>query len=110
MTVTQVFQSGRAAFDANGIARVSLGPDRQLESWRITLTTITTTSVLATVLKLYRQHETPSALVDVSRFNGNDDVSDSIIELIPTEKLLGVWTGGTPGAIATLTVSGMARR
>jgi len=42
----------------------------------------------------------------LSNFNGNNDVSDSRIELTPTEKLLGVWTGGTAGAIGTITVSG----
>jgi hypothetical protein len=106
-----LFQSARTTFDATGDARVVFGPDRAFERWRVTNTAITTSSAAATSFKLYRGlTETPSNLIDLSNFNGNNDVSDSVIDLTPGEKLLGVWTGGTPGANATLTVSGESIR
>lgn len=106
-----LFQSERAVFDANGEARVVIGPKRSFERWKITNTAITTTSTLTTSFKLYRgMTATPSNLIDLSNFNGNDDVSDSVIELPSGENLLGVWMGGTPGAFATATVSGESFR
>lgn len=106
-----LFQSERATFDANGEARVTVGPQRAFERWRITNTAITTTSTNVTAFKLYRGVTAiPSNLIDLSNFNGNDDVSDSVIELPAGEKLLGVWTGGTVGALATITVSGQSYR
>jgi hypothetical protein len=111
MSKYTLFESARATFGANGEARVILGPGRAFERWHITLLAITTTSTAVTAFKLYRgQLEAASSLVDLSNHNGNNDVSDSVIDLTPTEKLLGVWTGGTPNAIATITVSGDSLR
>jgi hypothetical protein len=60
---------------------------------------------------LYRgPSEVPTNLIDLSNHNGNGDVSDSIIDLSPGEKLLGVWDGGTVGASATITVTGESFR
>lgn len=103
-----LFDSGRATFDANGRAEVMLGPHNAFEHWDINLIVITTTSSLSTSFNLYRQIESPTSLVDSSSHNGNSDVSDSRIHLMPAEHLMGVWEGGTVGAIATMTVSGAA--
>jgi hypothetical protein len=101
-----LYESVSAVFDAAGRAAVRIGPSKYGESWHVTLSTITTTSVLATSFRYYRQHETPSAQFDVSLYNGNNDVSDSTVDLAPMEQLMGVWAGGTPGRVATLIVQG----
>jgi len=111
MSQYPLFDSGRAVFGADGTARVVIGPTRAFETWHIVLMNISTTSVLATSCKIYRgQQETPSSQVDVSRYNGNNDTSDSKIDLTPAERILAVWAGGTPGAAATITVSGTSER
>jgi hypothetical protein len=93
------------------MARVVVGPGRSFERWRITNTAISTTSAASTAFKLYRgPSEVPTNLIDLSNHNGNGDVSDSIIDLSPGEKLLGVWTGGDVGASATITVTGESTR
>lgn len=111
MSRYSLFQSARATFGADGMARVIFGPLRAFERWRITNTAISTTSTSTTAFKLYRGVvENPSSLIDISRFNGNGDSSDTVTELTPGEQLLGVWSGGTSGAMATVTVSGESFR
>lgn len=106
MSTIPLNQSAQAVFGANGIARVTVGPSRFDERWHIWLTNIVTTSTAITAFKLYRQRETASSIIDQSLYNGNGDVSDSEITLVAGEPLVGVWTGGTPGAVATLTLVG----
>lgn len=111
MSRYNLLESVRGIFDAAGICRVRIGPSRAFERWVITGMTIQTSSTAITAFRVYRgEMEAPSALIDLSNFNGNNDVSDTRTELTPTEKLLGVWTGGTPGAAGTLTVSGESVR
>ena len=109
MASLPLYESISAVFDAAGRASVRIGPSRYGESWHITLSTITTNSVLQTSFRYYRQHETPSSQFDISLFNGNNDVSDSVVDLAPMEQVMGIWAGGTPGRIATLIVQGQVK-
>lgn len=99
-------ESARAVFNAAGKAVATFGPVRPGETWDIDLINIETTSAIQTQFKLYRQREAAAALLDQSIFNGNSDVSDSTISVQNQAQLVGVWTGGTVGAVATITVSG----
>lgn len=98
--------SVNATFDAAGRAVVRIGPTRSGERWHVILTNISTTSLATTAFRLYRGREAASALLDQSLFNGNGDVSDTVYELLAGQDVVGVWSGGTVGAIGTLTLNG----
>lgn len=104
-----ILQSITDTFDADGIARASTGPTVFGTKWEVTRLVTSTTSVADTTLKVYLNSETPSALVD-STYLANNDVSETnSIMLATLDKLVFVWEGGTPGAVATGIVTGMQK-
>jgi len=106
----RLLESGDDTFDANGIATVRLGPVVYGDIWIITRVNISSTSVLATTGTLYLNAVRASNQIDTSA-SANADTSDtSDINLGTTEKVIFRWRGGTPGAVATMTVYGIAER
>jgi hypothetical protein len=102
--------SGTAIFDAAGEATARVGPDVYGDINIISRVNISTTSVAATTGTLYLNLVSPTAQLDTSA-SANSDTSDtSNIDLGTTEKLVFRWRGGTPGAIATITLYGIAER
>lgn len=97
--------TGEAIFNAGGRASVQLGPTAYGVEWFVSLMASTTTSTTETNLNVYRQTETPSALIANSR-KANGDFNDDEIRLRNLEKLVFVWTGGTPNALATINLEG----
>lgn len=98
--------AARSTFSAAGRAVVTLGPNTAIAGWQISRITINTTSVLPTLCNVYRSFENPSSQIDNS-LSGNQDASDNVDEYLrPGESLIFVWSGGTPGAIATANVGG----
>jgi hypothetical protein len=99
--------AANAVFDINGRAAVSIGPDRANISWKINRLVTSTTSSLTTQpqLRVYRNVETPSALVD-STYAANYDSSETNLLVGTGTRLLFIWTGGAPGATATIVLSG----
>lgn len=106
MRVLPLLVSGNAVFVTGGRAVVILGPQRSNEKWKVTYTSIQTTSASTTGMKTYRNFENPSNFIEASIFNGNNDSSDTVLELAPNEKLVFVWTGGTVGANALVSLRG----
>lgn len=97
-------------FDANGVATVRIGPEVYGDVWIITRVNVSSTSALATTGTLYLNVVRASNQLDTSA-GANADTSDtSDINLGTTEKLIFRWRGGTPGAIATMTLYGFAER
>lgn len=94
-----------ATFDASGRAVVSLGPTVYGSKWNVDRMVVTTQSSAVTKCFVYRNVEQATALTDSTK-TGNADTSETDIDLTPPDKLLFVWSGGTPGAIATAIVSG----
>lgn len=92
-----------AVFDANGdaVGEILVGPNQR---WEVTLLNTNTTSTSQTRLTVYRG-PVESTQVDFSR-TGNGDTSNTDIKLQQGEKLSAKWTGGTPGAQATLNIQG----
>lgn len=106
MRTVPLSASAKALFDANGRAVARLRPQRFNEAWRIKYTSIQTTSAITTGMKVYRDGESESNFIETSIFNGNNDSSDTVLDLAPGESLVYVWTGGTPGATGIVSVRG----
>ena len=110
MSDTPLYESSAAAADANGIARVSVGPLRSFETWDVRSTTVTSTSsTLVPTCKLYRGAESPSRLID-GTFTGTLDTTDTPYSLRSGDKLVAVWTGCDVGAQCTVTLEGQSTR
>lgn len=96
-----------ATIGADGSARVSLGPVIYGTTWKVARVVVTTTSTSATQFRLYRNSVAPARQVD-STFRGNDATSEESppIPLYYGENLIGVWSLGTPGATARMSLYG----
>ncbi len=94
-----------ATFGADGRAVARAGPNVYGSRWNVDLMVVSATSTLESECKVYRNVEQPTAMLDNTR-TGNQDVSDCNIDVRPGETLVVVWTGGTPGALATVVVNG----
>lgn len=95
-----------ATFDSAGKAVASIGPTRNNQGWNIKrITTVIVNTNNAETLKLYRSSETASNFVDGSK-QAWQDVNETDITLMSLESLIFVWGAGTPGKIATATLTG----
>lgn len=97
--------STSAVFNAAGVARASLGPAVYGSRWNVDRMVATTTSVLPTQCDVYRNVESPLSKIDSTR-TGNNDTSETNLDLRPPDTLIFVWTNGTPGATATAILAG----
>lgn len=100
-TVLQLLQSATATV-VNGVATVTLGPNAANEKWQVQNTTVQSSSSTATVARVFRNG---SSFIDGSN-SGNQDVSDTLYELMPGEYILVQWTGASANASCTVTVMG----
>lgn len=84
-----------------------IGPDRANVGWTVKriVTTTNSTEQNSSLLRVYRNTETPSQLQD-STFLGDSDSSETDIAIRSGERMVFVWTGGTPGSTATIILSG----
>lgn len=97
-----------ATFGSDGVARITANPDRARENWLVNRYQCNTTSTLGTKLTVYRGSERAGTRIDYTS-KGNNDVSDNFTPIpVPPhgQPLLFVWTGGTPGARAEITILG----
>jgi hypothetical protein len=99
-------KSNTVAANAAGKAVCQVQPLRAFERWRITNLSVSSTSTnLVPTVKLYRNSETPSALIDGSytgTFNSRSD--ETFLEV--GERLLAVFEGSDVGALCTVTITG----
>lgn len=110
MATLPLLASANATFISDGVggsvARVPhLGPRRYGTTWHVTHMVSTTNSVVPSQVRVYRNIESPTTIVDGSD-SANQDTSETDITLGSGEFLTFVWTKGDIGAIATITVSG----
>jgi hypothetical protein len=96
-----------AIFDANGIARITLLPKRAREAWKVWRYSVTTTSTATTNCFVYVGSEQSGTHIDFSA-TGNNDISENVhgTEVDFGRSLVFVWNGGTPGAVAFLSLVG----
>lgn len=92
-------------FPASGIVSVTVGPTRAHENWRVKQLATSSTSGAATQLKVYRNVESASSLLDQTA-RGNGDVSECNYDVPSGQRLIFVWNGGTVGTTATCAIEG----
>lgn len=113
MTTIPLDTAASATFVDNGngssVATVQLGPAVYASTWHVRNTLITTNSTQqqfgVSTFTLYRMNQSPSSMIDGS-YSGDQDTSDTAYSLSFGQTVIGVWSGGDIGAIATLTLSG----
>jgi len=104
--------SQSAIINSAGRAVCTAGPERYGEQWRVTRMVTNITPITAGVntrLDVYRNSETPSQMVD-GTYTAEQNVSETDIGLRSGEKLVFVWSGGTPNSIATIILTGETGR
>jgi len=101
----QLFESGRAVADASGRAQVEMRSALWGEWWRVTNTSVNGNSTVEPQLKVYRGFVSDSSLIGGS-LTGNLDSATGNDVIQPNEAILFVWTGATPGAQFTATITG----
>jgi hypothetical protein len=95
-----------ATFDASGAATVTLGPRRSRQTWYVTNAAVSSTSSASTKCRLYLGSASPSNLLG-GTYSGNQDSTDlPRVRVGRGQVLTAVWSGGTTGAKATLSVYG----
>jgi hypothetical protein len=105
MTSIPLATSVTATFDAGGNASASVGPVRYGQSWSVQSMVVSTTSASATRCSVYKNTIAQNNLVD-STGSGNNDTSDTSIDLANLDTLIFAWAGGSPSATATAIVYG----
>lgn len=96
------------ADDGSGVgkAMASLGPERYGDVWTVRLmTTQNDASTTDIQLRVYRNNESPGAMVD-STYSGRQATSPTELELRAGEKLIFVWSKGDIGTLCTVRVEG----
>lgn len=97
--------AGNATFSPSGVAEVTVTPDGAWASWTVTRITVITTSATDTEARVYRDAVSDGAFIE-GTYSGNRDTSpwNPGLTLNPGQSLVVRWTGGTPGAVATVSV------
>lgn len=91
-------------FDASGNLTLIIGPVPIGPSWEIRQISIRTTSVLQTLASTYIGVSNAGVFISNS-FTGNADTDSAPnVTIKPGDSLCCVWSGGTPGSFATLTI------
>lgn len=96
---------GTGEFDSAGTATVTIGCPSGVR-WRITAATVSTTSTARTTASLYLGAPTDSGFLE-GTYSGNRDATNTEHLVLGGEVVTCVWTGGTPGARATLRLAGV---
>lgn len=100
--------SARVTLDASGGGRAELGPDNGPPYWNITKYVVKTSrpgQAPVPQCSVYVDSEDDNGLQDTT-YDGSKDASDADIDLQRGQHLIGVWSGGQAGDIATLSVTG----
>lgn len=104
MRVLPLDESASGVFNSSGVATVQIGPVRR-QTWRPENIGVTTTSTTATEARVYQG--SASGTFYAGTYSGNrDNAPASGLRLSPGQVLTVVWSGGTPGARATVTLAG----
>jgi hypothetical protein len=92
--------------NASGNGTVYLGPTMPGVLWNVAnVACFTSTAVSVPTFQLYSPSVSATNFIGGS-YSGNQDSDNINIILYPGLQLIGVWTGGDSGAIATMSVYG----
>jgi hypothetical protein len=97
-------ESASGVFDTVGTAVVQIGPSRR-QVWHTSNVAVVTDSALSTAARVYRGSVAPGNYL-AGTHSGNGDNAPLEVTLTPGALLTVVWSGGTPGARATVSLYG----
>lgn len=92
-------------FDANGRAVGQLGPTIYGHSWKVERMTTTTADTERNEVRVYMNSESPNRLIGGSD-SANQDFDTVPFVMQTLDRLIIVWSLGTPGVFATFNVFG----
>lgn len=101
--------SASVTLDGSGNGTVQLGPSIPGVSWTPATVAITVNPVSATVVSqfgLYNGNLQPGNFIGGTYTGDSNSTDVSAVTLHPGNVLTGVWSGGNPGATATMTITG----
>jgi len=100
--------SAQVVLNGLGNGQVQVGPQIAGTSWQPVSCGVLVQPVSLTVVSqflLYNGNVAPANFIGGS-YSGDNNSSSLALTLYPGSVLTGVWTGGNPGATATLTLTG----
>ncbi len=92
-----------SVFNEQGIARAAVGPQKFGTTWNVKR--IVTNADSKCELRVYRNSESPNALLDAT-YTGEQDINETDITLATLESLVFVWSEGIPGKNAIGIITG----
>lgn len=103
-----LFKDSSVTLDSNGGGRITFGPSKRGETWRIDRMVTNGTSAIEPEVNVYRNSETLNARVDFTPF-GNDDISETTTELRlqDNDRLIVVYDTGSSGAQMIYRIEGL---
>lgn len=105
-TTKPLNSSGTVTLDASGSGLVDIQVPT-LQTWSVSrLGVLTSSNVSEPTAKVYVDSEGPGNFLS-GTYTGSNDSSDEVQTLMPGQRILCRWTGGDPGAQATLSIFGM---
>jgi hypothetical protein len=102
---------GQVTLDATGSGSLALSETPDTERWQVDRIAIATSAGSATSFRLYLGTVDPVNLIDGTAA-GDFDVNDAAtpLEVTSGTVLTGQWSGGVPGAVATMRVHYLVER
>lgn len=104
MRILPLDEDAHGIVDALGVAVVTIGPTRR-QIWRTTNVAVLCDSTESTEARVYRGSAMPGNYL-AGTHSGNGDNAPISVSLATGGLLTVVWTGGTPGARATVSLYG----
>jgi len=104
-------ESASVVLDASGSGVVRLGPNNASQQWVPTNAACSVSSNNSEpVFVLYNGTPSNANRIGGTYTGSNDNTDVNSVTLYPGSVLTGVWTGGDPGATATLSIQGQVNR
>lgn len=92
--------------NGEGYGEAALGPTRPFHTWRVTTIALTVNNDnQIPQCRIYKGDPDPTNFY-AGTAAGTNDSSECDLTLYPSHKITAVWTGGVPGAQATVSVFG----
>lgn len=102
-----LLESAQVTLDGSGNGAIIIGPQYAMQKWIPTgVSCQTTTNVSEPVFKVYHGKSSGAQLLDGTYTGSNDSTTMGNIFIYHGDALYCAWTGGDPGAIASVTISG----
>ena len=98
--------SQSAVINGVGRAEIALGPVVYGQNWQVNRVTISGDGADKPTFRMYKTVESNTTFLDGSR-NGNGDSSETNIQVFCMDRILCVWTNGTPGANVGVVIQGV---